>query len=127
MNANYERSFYKTLAGNATKSSGVVVPMILEYVQPTSVIDVGCGTGGWLAEYGRHGIDDVLGIDGPWVDAELLEIPKEKFRIADVAQPIREARRFDLVVSLETGEHLPPQSAATFVESLTRLGSVIVF
>jgi SAM-dependent methyltransferase len=127
MKANYERSFYQTLAGNATRSSGVIVPLILEYVKPASIVDVGCGTGGWLAEFRKHGVEDVVGIDGPWVDPALLEIPKERFRVADVAQPIRESRRFDLVVSLETGEHLPPQSAATFVESLTGLGSVILF
>src|SRR5262245_10189453 len=127
MKVNYERSFYQTLAGNATGSSAVVVPLILEFVKPSSIVDVGCGTGGWLAEFRKHGIDDVLGIDGPWVDAALLEIPKERFRVADVGQPIQESRRFDLVVSLETGEHLPPEAAKTFVESLTRLGSVIVF
>jgi SAM-dependent methyltransferase len=127
MKVNYESSFYQTLAGNATKSSSVVVPLILEYVTPASIVDVGCGTGGWLAEFRKHGVEDVLGIDGPWVDPALLEIPKERFRVADVGQPIRESRRFDLVVSLETGEHLPPEAATTFVESLTGLGPVIVF
>jgi SAM-dependent methyltransferase len=127
MKVNYERSFYQTLAGNATGSSAVVVPLILEFVTPASIVDVGCGTGGWLAEFRKHGVEDVFGIDGPWVDAALLEIPKERFRVADVGQPIQESRRFDLVVSLETAEHLPPEAAKTFVESLTRLGSVIVF
>jgi SAM-dependent methyltransferase len=127
MKVNYEQSFYQTLAGNATRSSAVVVPLILEYVRPASIVDVGCGTGGWLAEFRKHGIEDVLGLDGPWVRPDLLEIPKERFRVADVAQPIHEPRRFDLVISLETAEHLPPASAQTFVDSLTSLGPVIVF
>jgi SAM-dependent methyltransferase len=101
--------------------------LVLEYVQPVSIIDVGCGTGGWLAAFRRHGIEDVFGVDGPWVDLELLEIPKERFRVADVGQPIQESRRFDLVVSLETAEHLPPEAATTFVESLAKLGPVVVF
>lgn len=127
MSINYKKSFYQTLAGNATQSSGVVVPLVLEYVRPASVVDVGCGTGGWLAEFRRHGIEDIFGIDGPWVSEDLLEIPRERFRVADVAQPIRETRHFDLVVSLETAEHLPPAAATIFVDSLTTLGSVIVF
>jgi len=127
MTASYKRSFYQTLAGNATRSSATVVPLILEFVAPKSIVDVGCGTGGWLGEFRKHGVEDVLGIDGPWVDPTLLEIPKDRFRVADVGQPIQESRRFELVVSLETAEHLPPESAKTFVESLTRLGSVIVF
>lgn len=127
MKVNYESSFYQTLAGNATRSSAVVVPIVLEYVKPASIVDVGCGTGGWLAEFRKHGVEDVLGVDGPWVDPALLEIPKERFRVADVGKPIQEPRRFDLVVSLETGEHLPPEAAETFVTSLVGLGSVIVF
>src|SRR6185503_9312291 len=127
MTARYKRGFYQTLAGNATRSSATVVPLILEFVTPKSIVDVGCGTGGWLAEFRKHGIEDVFGLDGPWVDPNLLEIPKERFRVADVGQPIQESRRFDLVVSLETGEHLPPEAAETFVKSLTGLGSVIVF
>ena len=79
MKVNYERSFYQTMADGATGSSAVVVPLILEYVTPTSIVDVGCGPGGWLAEFRRHGIEDVLGIDGPWVDPAMLEIPKERF------------------------------------------------
>src|SRR5262245_6908203 len=125
--ANYDRAFYEIMADNATRSSSVIVPLILEYVRPASVVDVGCGPGGWLAELRKHGVEDIFGIDGPWIDAEMLEIPKDRFRVADLRQPIRESRRFDLVLSLETAEHLPPQSAQTFVESLTGLGSVIVF
>jgi SAM-dependent methyltransferase len=127
MRVKYEKSFYQTLAGNATQSSAIVVPLVLEYVKPTSVVDVGCGTGGWLAEFRKHGIEDVYGVDGPWVSKELLEIPDDRFRVADVGQPIRENRRFDLVISLETAEHLPADAARIFVDSLTTLGSVVVF
>jgi SAM-dependent methyltransferase len=127
MKITYDRSFYETMASDATRSSAIIVPLVLEYIRPTSIVDVGCGPGGWLAEFRKHGIEDVWGIDGPWVDPALLEIPKDRFRVADVAQPIRESRRFDLVVSLETAEHLHPPAARTFVESLTTLGSVVLF
>jgi len=36
-------------------------------------------------------------------------------------------RRFDLVMSLEVGEHLPPDVADRFVESLVNLGPVVAF
>jgi len=103
------------------------VPLILEFVSPASVVDVGCGTGGWLAEFRKLGVKDVLGIDGVWVDTTMLKIPKEQFKVADLGQAIHESRRFDLVVSLEVGEHLPPSAAKTFVESLVRLGPVVAF
>ena len=34
---------------------------------------------------------------------------------------------FDLVISLETAEHLPKEVAGSFVESLTKLGPVVLF
>lgn len=127
MKGNYGRAFYRTVAGNATQSSAVIVPIIMDLIAPTSVVDVGCGPGGWLAEFRRHGIVNVLGIDGPWVDPAILEIPNHQFRVADLSKPLENSERFDLVLSLETAEHLPPSAASTFVESLTSLGSLIVF
>jgi cyclopropane fatty-acyl-phospholipid synthase-like methyltransferase len=62
-------------------------------------------------------------VDGAYVDRTLLEIPSERFQPADLRQPIRVGRQFDLVVSLEVAEHLPAECAAAFVQSLTALGS----
>jgi hypothetical protein len=36
-------------------------------------------------------------------------------------------RTFDLAISLEVAEHLPEEAADAFVESLTRLASVVLF
>ncbi len=127
MPSGYDREFYQTHHQGAQQSAEEVLPIVLEHVQPRSVIDVGCGTGEWLAAFLRRGTNDVAGLDGPWVDVALLQIPRDRFRVVDLAQPIVEQRRYDLVVSLEVAEHLPPAAGPTFVESLTRLGSVILF
>ena len=103
------------------------MPILLELGQPRSVIDVGCGLGAWLAVFRRHGIADIWGVDGPHVERTLLEIPPDRFQPADLREPIRLPRRFDLVVSVEVAEHLPPECATTFVDSLTALGSVVLF
>ncbi len=41
--------------------------------------------------------------------------------------PLPLERTFDLVVSLEVAEHLPPESAPAFVGSLARLGPAVLF
>lgn len=123
----YSKKFYENIRQGARKSANEIVPIILKLVQPKNVIDVGCGTGTWLAVFKEHGIDDVWGVDGNWVDKELLEIPKERFLEADLSEPFRLEKKFDLVVSLEVAEHLPSQSAGTFIESLTNLGLVVIF
>ena len=101
--------------------------MLIEMLQPRSVIDVGCGRGTWLSVFARLGLADYLGVDGAWGNLETLDIPRERFVVADLQQPIRLDRRFDLVVSLEVAEHLPASAADSFVQSLANLGDRIVF
>jgi hypothetical protein len=127
MQPSYERSFYQTLDEGVARSAEQIVPIVLEYLQPQSVVDVGCGTGTWLSAFHRRGVADILGFEGPWVDRDLLQIPTDRFRTADLAQPLRSDRRFDLVVSLEVAEHLPHTSAEIFIDTLTQLGQVVLF
>jgi len=69
----------------------------------------------------------VLGLDGPWVRSDDLEIPTENFVAADLTAPPGLGRTFDLVTSLAVAEHLPPAAAKTFVDYLTALGPLVVF
>jgi SAM-dependent methyltransferase len=123
----YTPDFYRSHRDGSRRSAEAIVPIVLDLVQPRSVIDVGCGLGAWLAVFREHGVEDVWGVDGSYVDRRLLQIPPERFLPADLRHPVRLPRRFDLVVSVEVAEHLPADCAATFVESLTALGSVVLF
>jgi SAM-dependent methyltransferase len=99
----------------------------MELLEPKSVVDVGCGHGIWLSVFKQLGVADVLGIDGEHVDRERLSIPLEQFVAADLTGPLTLGREFDLVMSLEVAEHLPQECAAQFVDSLVRLGPVVLF
>lgn len=111
----------------AQRSAEAIVPAIIDLVQPRSVVDVGCGTGTWLAAFRRHGVADVFGVDGDWVPRDRLEIPREQFASHDLSQPLDLGRRFDLAVSLEVAEHLPAVSADALVALLTRHAPVVLF
>lgn len=104
-----------------------IVPTIIELVNPRSVVDVGCGVGGWLATFMQHGIQDVAGYDGEWLQLDDLLIPKERFHRHDLCTPLTLDRVFDLAISLEVAEHLRPQAAAGFVQTLARLANVVLF
>ena len=123
----YDESFYDFIAQSSRKSAKEIVPLVLEFVRPQSVVDVGCGTGAWLSVFQEQGIEDILGIDGSYVDANSLLIPKESFQAHDLALPLEIQRKFDLVVSIEVAEHISSKNAKTFVDSLTRLGSIVMF
>jgi SAM-dependent methyltransferase len=96
-------------------------------MHPQSILDVGCGTGTWLATASGYGIGDVTGVDGDWTKSIELKIPSDRFVAVDLSQSFDLGRRFDLVMSLEVAEHLPETASRTFVESLSRHGDVILF
>lgn len=123
----YNSAFYSGHAEGAARSANKVVPAIIDLTHCRSVIDVGCGLGCWLRAFVQRGVNDVLGIDGAYVNRDQLCIAQEHFSPADLRNPICLNRRFDVAISLEVAEHLPPECAATFVESLVRLSDIVVF
>ena len=123
----YTSGFYADQQRISRQSAERVLPLILAAIQPTSVIDVGCGVGTWLAVLIELGVADVWGIDGDYVERTLLQIPRERFIPHDLTKPIYLERRFDLVLCLEVGEHLPADSAPTLIDSLVSLSPVVLF
>jgi SAM-dependent methyltransferase len=127
MASGYPPDFYEELAESSRSAAQEVVPLILDLLGVRSVVDVGCGTGAWLAAFRERGLEDVTGVDTGDVPLDGLQIPRERFRQADLAGPLRLPRTFDLAISLEVAEHLPTESADGFVESLVRLAPLVVF
>ncbi len=104
-----------------------MIPYVLELFRPNSVVDVGCGLGEWLAAFQEFGVDDILGLDGSYVDKSMLSIPGACFKTVNLSNPFTIDRTFDLAISLEVAEHLASENAADFIESLTRLAPIILF
>ena len=123
----YSPAFFEAIEEGALRSARSVVPLVLEILRPRSVVDLGCGTGAWLSVFKEYGVEDVLGIDGDYVDRESLLIPHEQFVAHDLAQPVQLERRFDLAMSLEVAEHLAPESADVLIDSLVALAPAVLF
>jgi SAM-dependent methyltransferase len=123
----YTPQFYEAHQGGARRSARQIIPLVLNWVHANSVVDIGCGTGSWLAVVRECGIDDILGVDGHHVDQDQLEIPQDKFVPRDLTGPVDLGRSFDLAISLEVAEHLPAECASTFVASLVRLAPIVLF
>lgn len=119
--------FYRAPDATVEASARRIVPLLLGLVSVRSVVDVGCGDGGWLTAFSAHGIEDVLDLDGPWVEEALLKIPRTRCRQVRLDSPLDLDRRFDLVASLEAAEHLPEGRAQAFVADLARLSPVVLF
>jgi len=123
----YDDQFFNSMRANSNLSGRIVVPMVQEIVGATSVLDVGCGVGGWAGAWLAAGLTDVVAVDGDYVNRDMLEIPADRFIAHDLTQPLDLGRKFDLVTSLEVAEHLPEDSAEIFVQSLVRHSDVILF
>jgi SAM-dependent methyltransferase len=125
----YNQDFFEHLREGSRRSAWAILPIVLGLIRPKRVVDVGCGVGSWLAVCHEHGVDEVLGIDGDHVDRRLLEVPSEEFLAWDLRKPLYPSVRatFDLALSLEVAEHLPPECAATFIDSLVALAPAVLF
>lgn len=123
----YDKAFFDNIDATSRTAAERIVPVLLDLVPARSAVDVGGGRGVWLAVLKEHGVEEVLGIDGSYVDLDKLAIRREEFLAADLEKPLQVDRRADLAISLETGEHLPESRAESFVEDLCRLAPVVLF
>lgn len=127
----YDEAFFDLVQRGAARSAVPFLTHIIETVldgqTPTSVLDVGCGPGAWLAEWRRQGAGEVVGVDGDYVPREKLAIPADDFRAIDISQPFDLGRRFDLVMSLEVAEHVAEEHADTVIDSICRHGDIVMF
>ena len=109
--------------------------LVLQICAGRSIADVGCGDGKLLAAV--RSLDpavQTLGIDS---SSAALEGARRRgvlveqwnlwcWRRADHARLSARLAGFDVVVSLETAEHLPPWSGSRFVRLLTQ-GQIVIF
>ena len=124
----YNDGFYKDRHDATTYAADRILTILLELLPPVaSAIDIGCGVGTWLHLLLEKGIERIHGVEGDWLDTRHLQIPEDCFTKHDLQQPLVVDSRFDLAISLEVAEHLPPEKATLFVNTLTDLSDFILF
>jgi hypothetical protein len=124
----YPPEWFAARAARASNDARLMVPDVSLALGkcPDRVIDFGCGDGAMLGWWKVMGARSTIGVDahGPddWAKATGgLHVRQ------DLTQPIDLGIQADLVVCLEVAEHLPPEAAATLVDTLCRHGKRILF
>jgi 2-polyprenyl-3-methyl-5-hydroxy-6-metoxy-1,4-benzoquinol methylase len=105
---------------------------IVEQLKPESVLDVGCGTGALLAELAGQGVTVTRGLEHSEAGIELCRqrgVSVTPFDL-EAREPAQVDDIYDVVASMEVGEHLPPKIADRYVDLLVgrvRPGGWLVF
>ena len=123
----YDSAFQNMAATGSAHAARRIIAAVRAILPVQSVIDIGCARGTWLREWQAQAVDDVIGVDGDYVDRSKLEIESRCFVVHDLATPFNLGRRFDVAQSLEVAEHLPPARATAFVADLVAHAGVVLF
>ena len=123
----YDSAFQNMAATGSAYAARRIISIVQTIVTVQSVVDIGCARGTWLREWQAQGVNDIVGVDGEYVDRDKLEISPRCFVTHDLAAHYDLQRRFDLAQSLEVAEHLPGARAASFVADLVSHAPVVLF
>jgi SAM-dependent methyltransferase len=126
-NTPYGPDFYRHQCDGSYRSAQIVLRILYGFYRPSSVIDVGCGRGAWLAAAEQLGSGPLRGLDGSWVESNRLLSSAIEFTPIDFEKPIEVDGKYDLCISLEVAEHVSEGRAAAFVETLCRASDVVLF
>jgi SAM-dependent methyltransferase len=110
-------------------SGEVVLKFVFDLFEINSILDVGCGIGTWLSVAKKYGVQDLIGLDGEYVNRDLLfkYLNKDNFVAADLSKPIILNRKFDLTICLEVAEHLDEEFSEVLIDSLVNHSDCILF
>lgn len=128
MNKVYGEEFYDEQEKRSERIANEILPVVIEHLNPKSVVDFGCGRGIWLRRLLSIKQDvNVMGIDGQWVNIENLRIPKENFTSHDLGQVINLGVKYDLAMSLEVAEHIDEKFADVYFQNIIRASDTVLF
>jgi SAM-dependent methyltransferase len=122
----YSDDFFDEHEPGMLKSARLVVPVVLRFIKPTSVLDVGCGRGAWLRAFQELGVSAIRGIDGEYVAPSKLFVAPECFTCADLSKSFEVPGRYDLAVCLEVAEHLPDVVAPVLIDKLVEAAPAVL-
>lgn len=85
---------------------------------PKKILDVGCGDGRYCSIFEACGCPNVIGLEGT-PDIMNLGIFDNIIEVDLTKSPLERVKdKYDLVVCLEVGEHIPAKHEQTFIDNL---------
>lgn len=123
----YSSRFYAERRDGSLSSAQIVLPIVFDLLSPSSVLDIGCGVGTWLAAAHKLGATRLIGYDGPHVTRDMLVDHKIELRSINLEYDEPKPERIDLAMSLECAEHVSQAAGCRIVECLCRSADAVLF
>jgi SAM-dependent methyltransferase len=133
----YSEEFYQSVDNRASETAKVIFRELRNYINVTSMVDAGCGSGAWVRTAIDEGLTQTFGVD---LSSSLNLIRRNKSfeKMLANGSLILNERDFvedsksnlpvaDLAICLEVAEHLPPKIAASLVARLTEASRFVIF
>jgi len=126
----YDAGFYANRHANTVGAARIMLSEVFRLCPGIeTVLDVGCGVGTWLSVAQELGAREVFGLEGAWLKTAnaKLAIAPEAIRSCELTSAWELGRTYDLAISLEVAEHLPPSAAENFVAQLAAAAPRVLF
>lgn len=127
----YQDSYYSRQRAGSRRSATVVLPIVFDFIQPKTFVDVGCGVGTWLSVAGDLGVTTLVGFEGSWVKDVTTEPGSLTINVCEldrhITMPPDLPTRYDLALCTEVAEHLPEKRSTSLVNDLCALSDVVLF
>ncbi|PCJ59666.1 MAG: hypothetical protein COA79_09690 [Planctomycetota bacterium] len=123
----YDDEFYGSQQDGSYDSAKIIMKYLSGKLPITSIVDIGCGRGGWLKAGQENGATRIVGYDGPWVDSKKLLSSQIEFKTQKLDEEFKIEGQFDLAICLEVAEHLEEGRGLNLVKNLCSCADVILF
>lgn len=104
---------------NSSDTAEIIVPILIDWYKPKTVLDLGCNVGWWLYWFYQNGVKDATGVDGDNM-AKDFKLNDYNLVISDLTKPIELRFKFDLLLCLEVAEHLDEKYSDVLVNTACR-------
>lgn len=122
----YDREYYETLVEPTMRiSARVMAESICEHFQPETAVDVGCGTGALMEQMQQCGVQ-MTGFEYALAAVKIARGRALNVVPFDIERDDTPPHHFDLALSTEVAEHLPPACADRFVDLMSSLSGQVV-
>src|SRR3989344_343351 len=113
--------------GNILKNTPQIVAEFIEQnIKPASVIDFGCGTGIYLKELEKRGIE-IFGLDGSASALKNSVIKPGLTKLADLTVDLDLDKRYSCAICFEVAEHIPTKFSDTLVGNIVKTSDIVLF